>query len=154
VLGVTIDAIAQNKDYPDEVNQYIGEPTTNLEPDLTEEEALKNINESVDTSNVMESGQGIESVYAYGYACCPDRLKIGATKNDVIQRIVSQINTSTPDKPILYLKIKTPKCMALERAIHATLEIRERKIQGGGTEWFKTTCEEILSIRKFITQVQ
>jgi hypothetical protein len=108
----------------------------------------------VDASNVIDGGAGGEFVYAYGYACCPDRLKIGATKNDVIQRIAAQINTSTPDKPILYLRIKTANCIALERAIHATLEMRYRKVQGGGTEWFKTTCEEVLSIHEFIVQSQ
>ena len=97
---------------------------------------------------------GSEFVYAYGYACCPDRLNIGSTKIDVVQRIAAQIYTSTPDKPVLLIKIKTANSMALERAIHATLEIRNSKIQGGGTEWFKTNCEEILAIHQFITQSQ
>ena len=98
----------------------------------------------------MGLGEGNASVYAYGYRCAPDRLKIGMTEGDTVQRIADQISTSTPDQPVLYLEIKTSLCRALERAIHGILEVCGRKVQGGGDEWFKATPEEIQSIYKFV----
>lgn len=72
------------------------------------------------------------------------------TNTDTVERIAQQINTSTPDKPVLLFEIKTDRCRSLERALHATLETRGWKIRGGGAEWFKTTREEILGIYQFI----
>ena len=69
-----------------------------------------------------------------------------------MQRIAAQIGTSTPDKPVLLVEIKTNQCRALERAIQATLETRGRKIAGGGTEWFKASRDEVLAIYDFISQ--
>jgi hypothetical protein len=69
-----------------------------------------------------------------------------------VQRIAAQIYTSTPDKPVLLIEIKTEQCRALERAIQATLETRGRKISGGGTEWFKASRDEVRAIYEFITK--
>ena len=91
-------------------------------------------------------------VYAYGYRCAPDRLKIGLTEVDAVQRITAQIGTSTPDKPVLLLEIKTHDCGSLERAIHATLEYRGGRIFGGGKEWFKTTREELIAIYNSVSK--
>jgi hypothetical protein len=82
-------------------------------------------------------------VYAYGYRCAPDRLKIGYTDGDIVERIADQIGTSTPDKPLLSLEIKTNNSRALERALHSILIYRGKKIAGGGDEWFLTNVEEI-----------
>jgi hypothetical protein len=65
---------------------------------------------------------------------------------------ISKRGTSTPDKPVLLVEIKTNQCRALERAIQATLETRGRKIAGGGTEWFKASRDEVLAIYDFISQ--
>jgi hypothetical protein len=62
------------------------------------------------------------------------------------RRITAQISTSTPDKPVLFLEIKTHDCGSLEKAIHATLEYRGRKIPGAGKEWFKATRDEVVAI--------
>jgi hypothetical protein len=91
-------------------------------------------------------------VYACGYRCCQDRIKIGSTDLDSVNRISQQINTSTPDKPVLLIEIRTDKCRTLERAIQATLETRGCKIAGGGAEWFKATRDEILAIYEFINK--
>ena len=91
-------------------------------------------------------------VYAYGYRCCEDRLKVGFTEANTVQRIAAQISTSTPDKPVLLIEIKTDQCRALEGAIQATLETRGRKISGAGAEWFKTSRDEVLAIYQFIKQ--
>ena len=91
---------------------------------------------------MVEHGEGQFVVYAYGYACAPDRLKIGLTTNDPVQRIAAQISTGTPDRPALRLQIRTDDCNALERALHALLEVQGRKVLGGGKEWFLVTREE------------
>jgi len=59
-------------------------------------------------------------------------MKVGRTDGDVIIRIVHQINESTPDKPILSLIIRTTNARALERGLQAVLELRGRKVEGGG----------------------
>ena len=69
-----------------------------------------------------------------------------------MQRIAAQISTSTPDKPVLLIEIRSDQCRALERAIQATLETRGRKISGGGAEWFKASRDEVLAIYRFIEQ--
>jgi len=100
----------------------------------------------------MRIGDGAAVVYAYGYRCCPDRLKVGSTEADTLQRIAAQIGTSTPDKPVLHMEIKTNGCRALERAIQAVLEARGKRISGGGAEWFKVSRDEILEIYKFVIE--
>lgn len=34
--------------------------------------------------------------------------------------------------------------------MHGILETRGRKVSGGGTEWFKTTRDELMEIYQFI----
>jgi hypothetical protein len=41
------------------------------------------------------------------------------TEANTVQRIAVQISTSTPDKPVLLIEIRTDQCRALERAIRA-----------------------------------
>jgi T5orf172 domain-containing protein len=100
----------------------------------------------------MRVGEGQGVVYAYGYRCISDRLKVGSTESDTVQRIAAQITTSTPDKPALYREIKTANCQAVERAIQTTSEARGKKIVGGGTEWFLTNREEVRAIYEFVVQ--
>jgi hypothetical protein len=65
------------------------------------------------------------ALYAYGHACAPDRLKIGLTEGDTVDRIAAQIGTGTPDKPVLSLEIVTHDCGSLEKAIiRARAELR------------------------------
>ena len=133
------------------MTQYTVVGISDVDPGISEVEAENAIAESVDTSDVMRVGEGSKIVYAYGYRCAPDRLKVGLTEGDTVQRIAAQIGTGTPDKPYLLLEIKTHNCSSLERAIHATLEYRGRRIQGGGKEWFKANREEIVSIYNSVT---
>src|ERR1700693_496576 len=123
----TVEDVTQGQDYPKtEVEQYLDDPGLNGdgEPEPNEQEALNLIQQMVDTSDIIRVGDGPDVVYAYGYRCAPDRLKIGSSGKEATQRIRHQINTSTPDRPVLFLEIKTHTCRALERAIHATLETR------------------------------
>jgi hypothetical protein len=149
----TADQITRDKNYPvAEVAQYLNDPTIAAEPDISEEQAIRSVEAAVDVSATKHTGEGQGVVYAYGYACCPDRLKVGSTGSETVQRIAAQIGTSTPDKPVLLVEIRTDQCRALERAIQATLETRGHKIAGGGAEWFKASPEEVLAIFEFIKQ--
>jgi T5orf172 domain len=151
--GFTAEQVTQKQSYPaTEVEKYLSDFGSILEPDISEESAIQNLKQKVDTADVVKAGEGIGAVYAYGYRCAPDRLKIGSTDGDTEQRIAAQIFTSTPDKPVLLLEIRTPRCRALEKAIHGILETRNKKVFGGGDEWFRTSREEVLEVYKFISQ--
>lgn len=151
--GFTVEQITQGQIYPtSEVSQYLNDPSLSSEPGPSEEQALRTVQAAVDSSDMTRVGKGSGVVYGYGYHCCPDRLKIGYTDGDTVQRIAAQIGTGTPDKPTLLLEIKTDQCRSLERAIHATLEVRGRKIAGAGAEWFVTSRNEVLAIYQFVLQ--
>jgi hypothetical protein len=150
--GFTVEQVTQGQLYPvGEVKQYLNDATENADPGITEEQALCEVEAAVDVSDVVRMGDGPKTVYAYGYRCVPDRLKVGLTEGDTVRRITSQIFTSTPDKPVLLLEIKTHDCGALERAIHAILDYHGKRVVGGGKEWFKATRDEIISIYKAVT---
>jgi hypothetical protein len=148
--GFTVSQVTQGQPYPADVEQYLHQSNTDIGPEISESQALHAVGEAVDTSDVVRLGEGQSIVYAYGYRCAPDRLKIGLTTGDTIQRIVAQIATSTPDKPVLFLEIRTHDCSSLERAIHAILEYRGVKVAGGGKEWFKASREEVVTIYRSI----
>jgi hypothetical protein len=156
--GFSVEEVTQGQPYPAEVEQYIGnialetDTPSNAESGITESEALAKISQAVDTTDVVKLGGGPKVVYAYRYKCAADRLKVGCTEGDTVQRIAGQITTSTPDKPVLFLEIRTHDCVSLEKAIHATLAYRGRKIEGGGKEWFKTNRDEIVSIYELIAK--
>lgn len=145
------DEIARGLDYPSEVEKYLTVPASDCSPEISEDQIRKEVAAAVDTDSVLRIGEGTGSVYGYGYACCPDRLKVGSATGDTIQRIADQIYTSTPDKPVLHLEIRTDDCRGLERAIHSVLRVRRKKIIGGGDEWFRTTREEVVAIYQFIS---
>lgn len=109
------------------------------------EERVQELATAVDLSDLVETGQGEESVYAYAYRCAPDRMKIGSCRGDVVARVAAQIGTGTPDRPVLLLRIRTHDCRALERALHGILWLKGRQVAGAGAEWFVTTREEVLA---------
>jgi hypothetical protein len=149
--GFTVEQVTQGHLYPAaDVAQYLSTAGADLDPGISEDEAQKKLADAVDTSEVLRLGEGSKVVYAFGYRCSPDRLKIGLTKDDPVERVAAQINSSTPDKPVLFLEIKTHDCNSLERALHAILTYRGSKTLGGGAEWFKTTRDEIVSLYKLI----
>jgi T5orf172 domain len=151
--GFTVEQVTQGQSYPaDEVQKYLDDPTIGNETGVSEDQAIATLAQLVDTTGVKRSGAGSGSVYAYGYRCAPDRLKIGCTDGDTVQRIAAQVGTSTPDMPVLFLEIKTDSSRALERALHAILAYRGQKVSGGGAEWFKTSPEEIERLFDFLEQ--
>jgi hypothetical protein len=147
-VGMSPSEIAEDRDLPHralellEAGGGIGFPADDAEL----REAVRDVESSVDTISVTRLGKGNGSVYAYGYECAPDRLKIGRTDGDVIRRIVNQINESTPDRPVLHLVLATNNPGALERALQGALVLRDRKVVGGGDEWFRASVDEILTI--------
>ena len=151
--GFTVEQVTQGQPYPvADVEQCLHREDFDIGPEISEREALHAVEEAVDTSDVVRLGEGQCVVYVYGYSCAPDRLKIGLTTGDTIQRIVAQIGTSTPDKPALLLEIRTHDCSSLERAIHAILEYRGAKITGAGKEWFKVSRDEIVMTYRSIEE--
>jgi hypothetical protein len=150
--GFTVEQITRGQLYPEaEINRYINEPAiADQTADLTEIQALQAIQGAVDITDFLRMGEGNTTVYAYGYRCAPDRLKIGKTIIDTVQRITAQIGTGTPDKPSLFLEIKTHDCHALERAIHEILEYRGVRIHGAGQEWFMKNRIEVVEIYKSV----
>jgi hypothetical protein len=123
-----------------------GDPDTRPKPSNAVDWRLAN---AVDISNVRKFGEGQQHVYVYGYDFAPDRLKVGKAEGDVVRRIASQITTGSPGKPILYLIFQTDDCHNLEKALHRVLSFRQRKVAGGGDEWFHTNCGELIEIYKF-----
>jgi hypothetical protein len=102
---------------------------------------------------VRRHGTGTGTVYAYGYASIPDRLKVGKTVGVTVDRIVQQINASTPDTPKLLLEVKTSDCAALEAVLHGIPTLRGCKIRGGGDEWFRATRDDIENILRSLALI-
>jgi hypothetical protein len=116
--GFRVEQVTQGQLYPTaEVEKYLHKADSDVGPEITEREALHELEEAVDISDVVRLGQGPNIVYAYGYRCAQDRLKIGLTIGDTIQRIVAQISTSTPDRPVLLLEIRTHDCRRRQRVV-------------------------------------
>ena len=146
-FGFSEEQVTQGEDVPDEVRQLaVIMPPRPPGSEENDERLVDELREVVDTTNLLEIGKGEESVYAYGYRCAPDRLKIGSCAGDVVSRVAAQISTGTPDKPVLLLAIRTHDCRALERALHGVFRLRRRKVNGAGAEWFLATREEVISV--------
>jgi hypothetical protein len=153
--GFRVEQVTQGQLYPvAEVAQYLPSASSDTDPGISEEDAITEIAAAVDITDVLRLGEGPRVVYAYGYRCAPDRLKIGLTEGDAVQRIAAQVSTGTPDRPVLFLEIRSHDCSSLERAIHATLEYRGSKVPGAGKEWFKTSREEVISIYQSIVKTK
>ncbi len=148
--GFSLHDVTSGRDLPTEPQNGITQPKAVERSSEDPEQLVQQLAQVIDTSELREEGQGDQFIYAYGYSCAPDRLKVGRTEIDVVSRVAQQIHTSTPDKPSLFLIIRTSDCRALEMAMHGVLRLRDRKIVGGGSEWFMTTRDELLSIYQAI----
>jgi hypothetical protein len=139
------------QDVPDEVRRLVEHPGVVEQQGPDDADQLtKELKQRVDSTDCQELGDGSQSVYAYGYRCVPGRLKVGRTDGEVIDRIVRQINESTPDRPALSLVIRTENARALERGLQAVLELRDRKVMGAGDEWYVTTRDELVELYQSI----
>lgn len=145
--GFTEDEVTQGEDVPDIVRQLsesgmAGSAAMDEPPD-TLVASLKSV---VFEDDLLSVGDGDQWVYAYGYRCAPDRLKVGSAMADPIARVAAQISTGTPDRPNIVLTIATHDCRALERALHGTLRLWGRQVSGAGAEWFIVTRDEIVHL--------
>jgi T5orf172 domain len=144
--GFSEDEVTQGEDVPDDVRQLSARlPKGGRGVEEDPDALVAALQATVDTADVLEIGQGDEFVYAYGYRCAPDRLKIGSCSGDVVARIAAQVGTGTPDKPVMLLRIKTHDCRALERTLHGMLRLKGRQIAGAGAEWFLATRDELVA---------
>lgn len=142
--GFSEDDVTQGEDVPDEVRQLsVRMPAAGASAEEDPDQLVAELQTTVDITDVREIGQGNEFVYAYGYQCAPDRLKIGKCTGDVVARIAAQISTGTPGKPVLLLRIRTHDCSALESALHGRFRLKGKKIAGAGAEWFIATRDEV-----------
>jgi hypothetical protein len=148
--GFTETEVTQGAEILDEVRRLVERGVYSTDDTSSDDELTEELQQTVDTSDCREAGNGNQSVYAYGYRCAPDRLKVGRSDGDVVNRIARQISTSTPDKPALVLIIRTGDCRGLEKAIQGVLRVRGRKVIGGGDEWYMTTREELIQIHNLI----
>lgn len=81
--------------------------------------------------------------------------KIGRTESDVGSRVKRQMTAAIYEKPEIGLEIRTDNPRCLEKAIHAILELKGRKIDtdGGGNEWFFTSPNEVMVIQTLINGI-
>ena len=150
--GFTEDDVTQGEDTPQQVRQLVAAMKPAERPsDEDPGRLVEQLGDAVAVGPAHEIGEGEQFVYAYGYRCAPDRLKIGSTTGDVVARIAAQISTGTPDKPVLWLVIRTDDCRALERVLHGAFRLKGKQIDGAGAEWFVASVEEVVATyRKII----
>ena len=81
--------------------------------------------------------------------------KIGMTESDVGSRVKGQMTAAIYEKPEIGLEIRTDNPRCLEKAIHAILELKGRKINtdSGGNEWFYTSPNEVIIIQILINGI-
>lgn len=81
------------------------------------------------------------------------RCKVGLTEGDPRSRIYDQSSTGLPEVPHIALVIRHSMAAVLEKAIHATLSLKGRRIDGvPGMEWFYTSPKEVFEIAKSINE--
>ena len=150
VFGFPEADVTQSRDVPapvvDRVRSGDVRARSKVEAEAEDERVyLADVETAVALSAVREFGDGSAAVYAYGYACARNWLKIGRTDGDVVARVTAQINTSTPERPRLELIFWTDRPRPLERARHAWFEFRGRKVDGGGQEWFAVDSDHVVT---------
>lgn len=99
-------------------------------------------------------GRGNEAIYVYHFKNYEDNTddyfypcKVGMSKSNVINRIKQQVQTSSPEQPIIDLVVFCDNGRKLESAIHAILKLYNREIKSAtGIEWFNTTGDEIKNL--------
>lgn len=112
----------------------------------------------------IKLGRGRQDVYVYfyprdykariehGFETWP--CKVGYTTQWASHRVGQQVETSSPEWPLIGLVIHTDDGYLLEQALHAVLRLYHREIdEATGMEWFMTSPEEVAGICKMLRQV-
>ena len=110
-------------------------------------------------------GSGAGAVYVY-YDPCDKELaeskpqsvwecKVGMTESDVETRVKAQRTTAINEDPEIGLEIRTDTPRCLERAIHAILALKGKKIDPArkANEWFLTSPNEVMVIQTLINGI-
>ena len=81
--------------------------------------------------------------------------KISMTESDMGSRVKGQMTAAIYEKSKIGLEIRTDNPRCLEKAIHAILELKGRKIDtdSGGNEWFYTSPNEVRIIQILINGI-
>ena len=110
-------------------------------------------------------GSGAGAVYVYYYPRDKElaeskhqsvwECKVGMTESDVETRVKAQRTTAIYEEPEIGLEIRTDNPRCLEKAIHAILELKDRKIDTGSkaNEWFLTSPNEVMVIHTLINGI-
>lgn len=133
-----------------------GLPEKNTEPPKESAEQPK------DSAVPLTLGSGTGAVYVYYYPRDKKlaeserksvwECKVGMTESDVGNRVKAQRTTAIYEDPEIGLEIRTDNPRCLERAIHAILELKDRKISGRN-EWFFTSPNEVMVIQTLINGI-
>lgn len=120
---------------------------------------------SVESSSVMTLRSGAGAVYVYYFPRDKKvaeseqksvwQCKVGMTESDVGTRVRAQRTTATYEDPQIGLEIQTDNPRCLERAIHAILELKGKKMDTSGKsdEWFFTSPNEVMMIYTIINGI-
>ena len=120
---------------------------------------------SKDYSVTLTLGSGTGSVYLYYYPREKEsansnresvwECNIGITKRSPSKRVREQKEKFDHQNPEIGLEIKTNNPRALEKAIHAILELKGQRIEtsGKGTEWFLTSPTEVAGIYTILNSI-
>lgn len=77
-------------------------------------------------------------------------IKIGLSTTTIEQRVMMQVGTALPERPVLLFEIECDDCAKLEKAIHAALDVKGFKMpESLGNEWFCVNQNELLSLMSF-----
>ena len=110
-------------------------------------------------------GSGTGSVYLYYYPRDKEsanskreslwECNIGRTKRSPSKRVREQKDKFDHQNPEIGLEIKTNNPRALEKAIHAILELKGQRVEtsGGGSEWFLTSPTEVAGIYTILNSI-
>lgn len=110
-------------------------------------------------------GSGTGSVYLYYYPRDKEsanskresvwECNIGMTKRSTSKRVGEQKEKFDHQIPEIGLEIKTNNPRALEKAIHAILELKGQRVEtsGKGNEWFLTSPTEVVGIYTILNSI-
>lgn len=112
----------------------------------------KKINNKLDSLNIKEGW-----VYFYYFPAYKELasykketffpIKIGKSNSEPKFRVNEQSGTALPEKPYIFLEVKTADCSSLEQNIHSLLRLQGVKSKVAvGNEWFITNESSILLI--------
>lgn len=111
---------------------------------------------ALDEVELEEGASGC--IYAFTYPAYAGLgwLKIGRAENlevRMAQHLADAKKAAIPELPVLVQKWPTADPIALEKAVHGILKFRKKLVVGGaGTEWFKTTTQEVQAIIGFAAE--